>query len=104
MSLSFHEAALAEAAQVASRYCSIRDRLGDDFASELEMVLGDIADRADTYPLLETCPGAWGIRRALLRRFPYVVIYESDGANLRILAVMHTSRHPRYWTKRRTQQ
>lgn len=33
-------------------------------------------------------------------KFPYVVIYEMTGEQVIIIAVMHTSRRPRYWESR----
>jgi plasmid stabilization system protein ParE len=41
-----------------------------------------------------------GIRRRLLRRFPYALLYSLDGDELLIVAVAHQSRQPGYWTTR----
>ena len=38
-----------------------------------------------------------GVRRALLRRFPYGVFYASKGEIISVLAVVRTSRSPRRW-------
>ena len=38
-----------------------------------------------------------GVRRALLRRFPYGVFYASKGEIISVLAVVRTSRRPRRW-------
>lgn len=38
-----------------------------------------------------------GTRRLLLRRFPYMVIYEIQSALIRIVAFAHTRRRPGYW-------
>ncbi len=40
------------------------------------------------------------IRRFLLRRFPYVIIYEIVSDEIHILAVAHTKRRPGYWKNR----
>lgn len=37
------------------------------------------------------------IRRCLIRRFPYALIYRIAGDELLILAMMHQHRKPRYW-------
>jgi plasmid stabilization system protein ParE len=39
-------------------------------------------------------------RRAMVRRFPYIVFYEYDGTTLTIYGVLHTSRDPEKWRER----
>ncbi len=41
-----------------------------------------------------------GIRRCLIRRFPYALIYRTAEEELVILAVMHQHRNPRNWQLR----
>ncbi len=41
------------------------------------------------------------IRRALVRRFPYAVYYLDEPEQVSVIAVVHTSRHPRRWQSRR---
>jgi hypothetical protein len=36
-----------------------------------------------------------------MRRFPFSIVYSVGGDNLRVLAVAHQSRRPRYWRGRR---
>ena len=40
------------------------------------------------------------IRRALLRRFPYGVFYSLHEHRVRLLAVLHSRRHPARWPRR----
>lgn len=40
------------------------------------------------------------IRRSLLARFPYAVIYGIDGQTIIVIAVAHIHREPRYWIDR----
>lgn len=40
------------------------------------------------------------IRRALIRRFPYQVLYIVDKDRITVLAVFHAKRDPKRWTKR----
>lgn len=40
------------------------------------------------------------IRRALLPRFPYAVVFIDLGAEIRILALAHAKRQPGYWLDR----
>jgi toxin ParE1/3/4 len=46
-------------------------------------------------------PVSQRLRSLPLRRFPYTLIYEHHGDSLRILAVAHQRRRPRYWARRR---
>ena len=40
------------------------------------------------------------IRRSLLPRFPYAIVYGIDEQTLVVIAVTHTHRQPRYWIDR----
>ncbi len=61
----------------------------------------------ESYRLILSNPKAWSLlqsksslRRCLLRRFPYGLIYEIEGNRIFIYVVMHLSRKPDYWKKR----
>jgi plasmid stabilization system protein ParE len=40
------------------------------------------------------------VRRLLLRRFPYQLVYRVMGDEVRVYAVAHLKRRPGYWRKR----
>lgn len=40
------------------------------------------------------------VRRKLLRRFPYSILYRLHGDEVRILVFMHQKRRPSYWRGR----
>ncbi len=40
------------------------------------------------------------VRKAVVRRFPYVVLYREDAAEVVVIAVFHTSRDPSIWQAR----
>ena len=51
-------------------------------------------------------PGAWpvlegDVRRSLVNRFPYGVLYSIEEERIYILAIMHLHRYPDYWKNRR---
>ena len=52
-----------------------------------------------THPLVHTAD-ADSVRQALVRPFPYYVVYRVNGSVVEILAIAHTSRRPGYWRKR----
>jgi len=41
-----------------------------------------------------------GIRKILLARFPYALVYGVDKETIVVIAVAHTHRQPRYWVDR----
>jgi plasmid stabilization system protein ParE len=45
-------------------------------------------------------PSAYGTRRALLRRFPYLVIFRETEQEVVVVALFHTSRNPRALRRR----
>ena len=68
---------------------------GQEFLDELDRVVR----RAVTFPM--SCPEIEpGVRRCLLARFPYGLIYGVDGETLVVIAVAHLHREPRYWVDR----
>lgn len=76
-------------------YESCESGLGFEFALEANLAL----ERAVKYPT------AWvllddHLRRTLLRRFPYGLIYSANAERLLVVAVMNLHRKPGYWQKR----
>ena len=87
----------AEADLVEARvwYEAIREGLGDEFLLCIEAGLDHI--RRLPQAAVEVYPG---IRRVVVRRFPYGIFYRVDSNQIAILAVYHSSRDPRGWQKR----
>ncbi len=90
----------AEAKEAACWYDDRQTGLGDEFLDALAKRLAEVEQRPDRFPRLETIKTKREIRRTLLRRFPYNVVYEICGDEVIVLAVAHTSRRPKYWIKR----
>jgi plasmid stabilization system protein ParE len=69
--------------------------LGQEFLDELDRTVR----RAVAFPLF--CPEIEpGVRRCLLARFPYGLIYGLDQETIVVVAVAHLHRQPRYWVDR----
>ena len=95
MVVSFHSLATFELNEAAQFYENESRGLGQAFVSEVERC----ADEVLRYP--EAGPVVRGsIRRRLLRRFPYALLYRVKPTELRILAVMNLKRRPSYWVGR----
>jgi toxin ParE1/3/4 len=69
--------------------------LAVDFTICLEETVERIRRHPEGYPVVSR-----RLRRAVLRRFPYGVYYWYDAPIVRIIGVIHSSRHPRTWLER----
>lgn len=88
-----------ELAEAALWYEGKRAGLGGEFLGEIEGVLPVIASRPRSFPRLTVKTGL-EIRRALLPRFPYALVFLVRDEELRVLAVAHAKRRPGYWLTR----
>jgi toxin ParE1/3/4 len=93
----FNSLAARELVEAVEYYDEARRGLGDEFLDEVERAIAFL----DQYP--EAAPKVGReVRRLLLARFPYSLIYRPlDAGQIRILAIAHQKRRPRYWTRRR---
>lgn len=102
MNLRVHPEADDEV-KAAVRYLNAqRPNVGDRFFAEYQKHLQRIQDDPWSLPKLETAPKRLDIRRTLIHRYHYLVIFEilADEEVL-LLAVAHGRRRPNYWLKRR---
>lgn len=82
-------------AEAYSWYEQRRAGLGEEFLSAVDAAFATIQRNPAIYALAHTT-----FRRALVRRFPYAVFYESVDARITIYAVFHTARDPQKWRQR----
>ena len=75
-------------------------RARGEFLTEVERVLPLIGTSPASFPRLLDLPADLVVRRALLPRFPYAVIFMDLGTEIRVLAVAHAKRRPGYWLNR----
>ncbi len=98
--LRIHAAAAEEAAEAAAWYEKERAGLGSDFEHAIDAAL-DLLEQ-DIVPLT-SAPGVAGVRgvkRLLLRRFPYAVVVLERGTEIFVIAFAHHARRPGYWHNR----
>ena len=77
-------------------YEAERVGLGDQFVDELAAVEARILQGPYRFPQL----AGTTMRRALMKRFPFMVVYEVRGDVIRVIAVAHQRRDMRYWSGR----
>lgn len=95
MRIRFLEAAQEEVDDAAAYYEEREEGRGHDFLDELDRAIR----RIKSFPLASTEIEP-GIRRCLLARFPYGIIYGIDEDLVVVIAVSHLHRQPRYWVDR----
>ena len=77
-------------------YDNERPALGSRFLDAVDELITRIGEWPHQFPEIEE-----GVRRGLLRRFPYGVYFVEDRSAVSILAVLHLHRHPDTWKGRR---
>jgi toxin ParE1/3/4 len=96
-SATFNPLAARELVEAVEFYDQTRRGLGDEFLHEVEGAIAFLGRYPEAAPKVGR-----KVRRLVLPRFPYSLIYRHLGAGeIRILAVTHQKRRPRYWTGRR---
>jgi plasmid stabilization system protein ParE len=92
-----HPAVYVEMENARAWYESQRVNLGNDFLAEVDRAIESIRESPDLWPVYY---GESGVRRMLLHRFPFSIIYRAKGTVIQVVAVMHLRRRPGYWKKR----
>jgi plasmid stabilization system protein ParE len=76
-------------------YESQRPGLGEYFTSRVEQCLDSILVMPTMHELVHK-----NYRRALVRRFPYAVLYKHDSQGVTVHAIFHTAQSPAKWRER----
>jgi hypothetical protein len=92
MQVIFSELAKTELIEAVNHYDLQFSGLGKRFKSEVEKAILRIID----YPL------AWSIelgdiRKCLLHKFPFKILYSIEPNHIFIIAIAHQHRRPNYW-------
>jgi len=96
--LQIHREAGAELEAAVAWYEHERDGLGYELLEEVQRAFATILASPTTWP--STRRGD-GLRRFVLSRFPYTVLYAESHEWVRVFAIAHHKRRPGYWRKRR---
>lgn len=88
----FHPEAEEEMIVAARFYEKRAEGLGISFLHEVETGIHRIGEAPERYPIF-----AHNIRRYLLHRFPFSILYSKRKDALVIIAVMHHNQRPYYW-------
>jgi len=73
------------------------EALGTEFLVEADRAIEAVRESPLIWPFSDE---KRGIRRYLIHRFPYGVVYRVSNQTIQIIAMMHLRRHPDYWRGR----
>jgi len=93
--VTYHRLARRELNEAAQYYESESPGLGAAFLDEVERCTQAIVNFPEAGLLITKT-----IRRRLLLRFPYALLYSMRPDRVRVLAVMNLTRRPMYWVGR----
>jgi plasmid stabilization system protein ParE len=69
--------------------------LGDDFLEQVDEALDRICQMPEFYPTVYR-----DVRRAMIRRFPYIIYYRIVSSRVIVTAVFHGRKNPKAWQTR----
>ncbi|MFH7320540.1 type II toxin-antitoxin system RelE/ParE family toxin [Desulfurivibrio sp. D14AmB] len=95
MTFDFHPEAEEEFVEAVAYYEDCDPGLGIDFSREIYATIQNAVDYPAMWPEIKG-----DVRRCLVHRFPYGVLYSIEPDGIFILAVMHLHRDPGYWKQR----
>jgi plasmid stabilization system protein ParE len=79
----------------AAYYSAASASLGSAFLEEVARTVEEIRAHPEAARLVTRV-----VRKKLVRRFPYSVLYSLPSGEVRVLAIAHQSRRPFYWRGR----
>lgn len=94
-SLVFRQQARKEFDAAGDWYERERPGLGNAFLTEVDRVLRRVLDNPEAFPEMFD-----GIRKAVMKRFPYCLYFSVRGNTVVVLAVFHSARNPVLWRAR----
>jgi plasmid stabilization system protein ParE len=90
-----HPEALWESAAAVEWYRQESIQVAERFTTELRATVNRIRQVPNQFPIY-----AFGVRRAVLRGFPFLIVFHVTGDLVEIIVVAHGRRRPGYWKER----
>lgn len=91
MTVEYHPSAASDLNDAIDYYDGQRAGLGAVLRADVYAAIERVIDNPELYAEVT------GVRRALVQRFPYSVIYKRvSNSRIRILVIRHHKRHPEY--------
>ena len=97
MQVEYHPFSVSDLNDAVAYYNQQRVELGDELRFEVYAAVDRVLSNPTQYPVTD-----YGMRRCLVHRFPYSVLFRLINKNtIRILVVRHQGRHPKFGIDRR---
>jgi plasmid stabilization system protein ParE len=93
--IQFHPEAIAEASAAFQWYRQRSPSAAEAFVSEIDRVINKISESPERYPRY-----VGNTYRALLRHFPFSIVYRESSREIMVIAIAHGKRRPGYWKNR----
>jgi plasmid stabilization system protein ParE len=87
--------ALSDAAEAYAWYEERSAGLGERFLKHVDECLEWIRDNPQLFEVVYK-----NYRRAIVKRFPYVIFYKINADVVTVYSIFHTAQHPAKWRKR----
>lgn len=93
--LELHPSAEQELWDAVDWYDAQKGDLGKQFARELQEIMKLVRQTPFMFPKIDR----WR-RKAALKKFPFIIVYEVIDQQINVLAIFHTKRNPDIWKDR----
>jgi len=93
--LQYSPEAKSELQESYDYYCSKSVRVGDNFLEKIEETVAFILRYPTMFPVTIR-----NIRKAVVHKFPYLILYFIEDENIFVLSIFHTKQDPQKWIKR----
>lgn len=90
--VEFHPDAAVEVVAAREWYEARSPSAAKAFAGEFDRAMATIVEAPHRWP-----KDKHGLHRYLLHRFPFSIVYRMEDRGIRVIAVAHGHRRPRYW-------
>ena len=94
------EEAAEEAVEAVAWYEQEHPGLGIEFDHAVNAALDLLEDEVIPLTNLPGIAGAIGVKRLVLRRFPFDIVVRESADEIIVIAIAHHSRRPGYWRNR----
>ena len=95
MKVRFLAPAEIEMFEAAAYYELQVSTLGENFLDIVENAIDDIVEHPEICQEIDK-----GIRKLVVRRFPFSILYQVFNNEIIVVAIMHHKQKPRYWVDR----
>lgn len=95
MRITFHPEAETEFNEAALWYGKQGVGLDIEFLRCIDESINRILRNPESFPITHK-----QLRKTVVKKFPFIILYESLKDEIRIMAIFHTRRNPKNWQKR----